>query len=387
LSPLVPFVGSSCDGRRSDMHIVVLGAGYSGLLAAQLAAKRTNAQVTLINASDRFVERVRLHQFSSGQELRNLPLAHLLDGSQVRLVVDRVTAIDAENRLVHLENGAEEVSYDVLFYALGSQGDLGSVPGAAEYAYTVADAEHAALLRDRVAKGGVVAVVGGGLTGIEAATELAESHPECKVRLVTGGVFGGALSDRGRRHLRQVFDRLGIEVRDEVRVDEVRADGVRLGDGEQVDADIIVWTTGFQLPEVARKAGFAVDADGRMVVDETLRSVSHPEVYAVGDAAAARRSGGQELRMACATGLPAAAQAVSALVDRLAGRAPRPLHFRYVAQCISLGRRDGLVQFVHADDSPAERILTGRSAAFFKETVVRSTIFLQRHLALAKLVS
>ena len=64
--------------------------------------------------------------------------------------------------------------------------------------------------------------------------------------------------------------------------------------------------------------------------------------------------------MACATGLPTAQQAVRALADRLSGREPRPLHFRYFNQCISLGRRDGLIQFVNADDSPRAAVLPKR---------------------------
>jgi NADH dehydrogenase FAD-containing subunit len=367
-------------------NIVVLGAGYSGLLAAKLAAKRTSATVTLVNAGDRFVERVRLHQLASGQQLRDLPIADLLEGTGVELIIDHVTAIDAEGRTVRLAT-RRTVSYDALIYALGSHADLDSVPGAAEHACTVADAEHAARLRDRLAEGDVVAVVGGGLTGIEAAAELAESGPQLKVRLVTGGVLGGALSERGRRYVRRTFRRLGIEVREEVRVAEVRADGLVLADGEHIAAGTVVWTTGFRVPPLAREAGFAVDADGRMIVDETLRSVSHPEVYAVGDAAAARRPDGQELRMACATGLPAAIQGVGALADRMAGREPKPLQFRYFNQCISLGRRDGLIQFVRADDSPVEAVLTGRLAALYKENIVRGTILLQRRTMLSRLMS
>ncbi|AXB43142.1 NAD(P)/FAD-dependent oxidoreductase [Amycolatopsis albispora] len=359
------------------VRIVVLGAGYSGLLAAKLVAKRTGAEVTLVNAGERFVERVRLHQLASGQPMRDLPIADLLAGTRIQLVVDRVTGLDPGRREVRLAVG-EPIGYDLLVYALGSRADLGAVPGAAEHAYTVAGNDDAARLRDRLRESRVVAVAGGGLTGLEAATELAETYPELTVRLVTAGEFGGALSDRGRRHLRSTFARLGIEVRDRVRISEVRADGLVLDGGEQVAADTVVWTTGFQVSPVAREAGLAVEDSGRLVVDETLRSVSHPEVYGIGDAAAARRAGGQELRMACATGIPAAVAASKAIADRLAGRTPKPLEFRFFNQCISLGRRDGLIQFVRADDSPVEAVLTGRLAALYKETVVRSTILAAR---------
>ncbi|MDT7559243.1 MAG: hypothetical protein QOI68_3713 [Pseudonocardiales bacterium] len=382
-------------------RIVVVGAGYAGLAAAKLAARWTGAEVTLVNAGDRFVERVRLHQLAAGQPLRDLPLAGLLRGTGVRLVVDRVTGIDAATRTVRL--GGRELGYDRLVYAAGSQADLDSVPGAARYAYPLASYPEASRLRAHLADsgdGGTVAVVGGGLTGIEAAAELAETLPRLKVRLVTGGVLGEALSLRGRRYLWRTFERLGVDVRECARVAEVRADGLLLAGGgdsapgdsprgdrapdtgagsDHVAAATVVWTAGFRVSDLARRAGLAVDGAGRMIVDQTLRSVSHPEVSGVGDAAAIRRADGLELRMACATGLPSAQQAVRAMAAELAGREPRPLRYRYLNQCISLGRRDGLVQFVHADDTPREAVLTGRLAALYKEAIVRGTVLFERH--------
>ncbi|MDQ0376124.1 NAD(P)/FAD-dependent oxidoreductase [Amycolatopsis thermophila] len=352
-------------------HIVVLGAGYAGLAAAKLAARRTGARVTLVNAHDRFVERVRLHQLAAGQELTEHPLADLLAGTGVRLVVDRVTGLDAGSKRVRLAGGSE-VDYDVLVYALGSHTP---VP---EHAFGVTGPADAARLRARLAEASTVAVVGGGLTGLETAAELAESHPAVKVRLLTSGVLGEALSHRARRYLREVFAGLGVEVREGVRAAGVRPDGVLLTGGEHVAADTVVWTTGFGVPDLARAAGFAVDDHGRMLVDETLRSVSHPDVYGIGDAAAVRDQHGRELRMACATGLPTAHQVAESVAARLAGRAARPFRFRYFNQCVSLGRRAGLVQFVRADDTPVERILTGRFAARYKEVIVRGAAYAQR---------
>lgn len=364
-------------------HIVVLGAGYSGLVAAKLAARRTGSPVTLVNARETFVERVRMHQLASGQKLPERPIKELLAGTGVEFVADRVQRIDAESRTVVLTD--RELRYDVLIYALGSRADLNSVPGANEYAYTVADVDHAGQLRDRLRTSGTIAVVGGGLTGIEAATELAETYPDRTVRLATSGRLGSALSDRGQRHLHRVFDRLGIELVENARVAAVDADGLKLDDGDRVPADVVVWTTGFEVSPLAAEAGFAVDAHGRMAVDATLRSTSHPDVYAIGDAAAVRRTSGQELRMACATGLPAAAHAVRSLTARLAGREPKALHFRYIQQCISLGRNDALIQFVHADDSPRKTVLTGRAAVRYKETIVRSAYLAQRYPGLTAL--
>ncbi|ONI83251.1 oxidoreductase [Saccharothrix sp. ALI-22-I] len=358
-------------------HIVVVGAGYAGLAAAKLAAKWTDSRVTLVNARDRFVERVRLHQFVVGQPMRDLPLEDLLKGTGVELVVDRVTGIDADTRKVQLTGGV--LAYDRLIYALGSHANLDGVPGAAEHAHAVSTRDDAERLAVALKNARTVAVTGGGLTGIEAATELAESRPDLDVVLVTGGGFGQALSEKGRRYLTKTFDRLGIRVRDHANVAEVRADGLVLDTGDLIAADTVVWTAGFRVPDLAGQAGFEVDARGRMVVDESLTSISHPDVMAVGDAAAIKRHDGLELRMACATALPTAQKALRGLAKRLKGEQPGPLDYRFFNQCISLGRRDGLIQFVHADDSPKESILTGRLAARYKELVVRSTIVFERH--------
>ncbi|MEU4198008.1 FAD-dependent oxidoreductase [Kribbella sp. NPDC026611] len=364
-------------------HIVVLGAGYSGLVAAKLAARRTGSTVTLVNARETFVERVRMHQLASGQALPERPIKDLVTGTGVEFVADQVVRIDPASGTVVLSG--RELRYDVLIYALGSRADLTSVPGASEYAYTVADVDHARKLRDRLRRPGSVAIVGGGLTGIEAATELAETYPDRVVKLVTSGTLGANLSDRGRRHLRRTFARLGIDLIENARVAAVDGDGLKLEDGDQVAGDVVVWTTGFEVSPLATEAGFAVDPHGRMQVDATLRSTSHPDVYAVGDAAAVHRSTGQELRMACATGLPAAACAVRSLNARLDGREAKPLRFRYLNQCISLGRNDALIQFVHADDSRRKTVLTGRAAARYKETIIRLAYLTQRRPGLTVL--
>jgi NADH dehydrogenase FAD-containing subunit len=358
-------------------HIVVVGAGYAGLAAAKLAAKWTDSRVTLVNARDRFVERVRLHQLATGQSLRDLPLADLVKGTGVDLVVDQVTAVDPDARKLQLTD--RMMAYDRLIYAVGSHASLDGVPGAAEHAHAVSTLEDAEKLAAALKNARTVAVTGGGLTGIETAAELAESRPDLDVLLVTDGGFGQALSAKGARYLRKTFDRLGIRVRDHAKVGEVRADDLVLDNGERIAADTVVWTAGFRVPDLAARAGFAVDDHGRMVVDETLTSISHPDVMGIGDAAAIKRPDGLELRMACATGLPTTQQAVRGLAKRLDGEEPGPIGFRYIQQCISLGRRDGLIQFVNADDSPKERVLTGRAAAFYKELVCRGTIVFERH--------
>ncbi|WP_199747698.1 NAD(P)/FAD-dependent oxidoreductase [Actinomadura sp. WAC 06369] len=360
-------------------RIVVLGAGYAGLGAAKRAARTAgpDARVTLVNASDRFVERVRLHQFAAGQDPADLPLAGLLDGTGVELVVARATGLDAGARTVRLD-GAADLGYDTLVYALGSTADLDAVPGAREHALGIARKADAGLLRERLPELGSVAVVGGGLTGIETAAELAEARPGLRVELVTAGPLGEGLGPRARRHVHRALARMGVAVHEDERVATVAADGLLLADGRDLPADAVVWTAGFRVPPLAADAGLEVDERGRVRVDGALRARSHPEVVAVGDVAVLPVRG-RAARMSCQIGLPMGLHGGAAAGALARGREPRPAKLRYMSQCVSLGRRDGVVQFTRADDTPIERaVLTGRSAARVKEAVVRGTVFAMR---------
>ncbi|TDD12525.1 oxidoreductase [Nonomuraea deserti] len=362
-------------------HIVVLGAGYAGLGAAKRAARRlrsTGARVTLVNAADRFVERVRLHQLAAGQRLPGLPLAGLLGGTGVELVVAEVTGLDLQERTVQLDGPPYTLSYDVLVYALGSAADRDTVPGVREHACPIATEGDAVRLRARLAEPGPVTVVGGGLTGIEAAAELAETRQGLRVELVCAGPVGPGLSVRGHRHVHRALGRLGVVVREHAPVAKVGPDGVLLETGDEVPARTVVWAAGFRVSPLAAASGLRTDEEGRMVVDRSLRSVSHPEVFGIGDAAAPRTPGGRS-RMSCQTGLPMGLYAGDAVADLVTGREPRRARFRYVWQNVSLGRRDGLTQFTRADDSPLDVVLTGRASAAFKETITRGTVWAMRH--------
>ncbi|WP_256103615.1 NAD(P)/FAD-dependent oxidoreductase [Streptomyces sp. ODS05-4] len=368
-------------------RIVVLGAGYAGAVAAGRLARRLHrgdVALTLVNAEPDFVERVRLHQLAAGQDLAARPLAEVFAGTGVAVKVAKVTGVDVEGRRVALaavdgrEGTEEELAYDTLVYALGSGWDDGGVPGVAEHAHDVSGRAGALRLRDRLAAlaaGRPVVVVGGGLTGVEAATEIAEARPDLDVALVARRGLGDWLSGKGRAHLRKAVDRLGITVHEHTAVGAVAADAVTTADGRTIPADATVWTTGFAVHPLARATALEVADRGRIVVDPTMRSVSHPQVYAVGDAATAIGPGGKPLRMSCASGVPMAWQAADAIAARLAGTEVPSISIRYAQQCVSLGREDGLIQFVTADDRAVDRALTGRLAARYKELICKGAVW------------
>ncbi|WP_406840573.1 NAD(P)/FAD-dependent oxidoreductase [Streptomyces sp. AHU1] len=360
-------------------RIVVLGAGYAGATAAGRLARRLHREdvtITLVNPEPDFVERVRMHQLATGQDLAPRPFGEMLAGTGVELKVASVTAVDVDRRTVSLTgaDGPAELSYDTLVYALGSGWNDGGVPGVAAHADQVASRPGARRLHDRLdalGAGEPVVVVGGGLTGLEAATEIAEARPDLHVSLAAHGALGDWLSAKGRAHLRKVTDRLGIEVHEHTTVTAVAADAVTTADGRTVPAAVTVWTTGFAVHPIAGATALETTERGQIVVDTTMRSVSHPDVYAVGDAAMAIGPQDKPLRMSCASGVPMAWQAADAIAARLAGAEVPRVSIRYFQQCVSLGRKDGLIQFVTADDRAVDRALTGRTAALYKELICK----------------
>jgi len=361
-------------------RIVVLGAGYAGAAAAGRLARRLHpddVSITLVNAEPDFVERVRMHQLAAGQELKHRPLTDIVAGTGVEVRVATVTGVDVDARTVSLGDGGE-LAYDTLVYALGSTWNGQGVPGAAEHAYEIAGRAGALRLRDRLARlgaGGRVLVVGGGLTGLEAASEIADARPDLRVSLAASGGLGDWLAPKGRAHLRKVFGKLSITVHEHTEVTAVEADHAVTAAGESIPADVTVWTTGFAVHPIARATGLEVTESGQIVVDGTMRSVSHPDVYAVGDAAHAMGRGGKPLRMSCASGGPSAWQAADAIAARLTGGKLPDVPLRYFNQCISLGRNEGLIQYVTADDRAVRAALTGRLAAVYKEAVCKGAVW------------
>ncbi|WP_439679384.1 NAD(P)/FAD-dependent oxidoreductase [Embleya sp. MST-111070] len=372
---------------------VVLGAGYAGTYAAGVLARRlspADTEITVVNAVPDFVERMRLHQLAAGRRIEAPRLVDVFAGTGIRLRVARVTAVDPERRVVAMadadggDHGAhgDELAYDTLVYALGSHGDAHGVPGAAEHAFDVAARPSALRLRERLAGlggGGRVLVVGDGLTGIETATEIAESRPGLTVTLIARSELGARLSAGARGRLRRACDRLGITVLERTEVETVEATRVLCADGTALASDATVWTAGFAVAPIAAAGGLEVTASGRIVVDRTMRSVSHPDVHAIGDSAHAIGDNGRPLPMSCASAGYTAGQAIDTIVARLTGREVTNTKLVYAYNHISLGRRDGILQTVDDEGRAKPKYVGGRKAARLKAGIIRMSLWATMH--------
>lgn len=362
-----------------EHRVVVVGAGYAGILAANrvraslTADEARRVTVVMVSATADFVDRVRLHEVAAGvRASAAIPLREMLH-DRIEVVVGTVIAIDPEARTLSVDaaGGAQTESYDTLLYAVGSTAALG-VAGAGEFAHALSDAEGARSASIALAAGSAgqrVVVVGGGATGVEAAAEIAEQYPAARVALVSRGAVLGHLPARSRRSVARSLARSGVTVVEGAAVSRVLETAVLLADGSSVESDVTVWTASFAVPDLAARSGLAVDDIGRMLVDERLRVVGHPEIFGAGDAVRAPASVGAHLRMGCAVAMPLGALAADNILAGLRGEPTKRLDIGFAAQCISIGRRDGLIQLLTKGDEPRPVYLSGRVAAAVKELV------------------
>ncbi|MDI3405762.1 NAD(P)/FAD-dependent oxidoreductase [Streptomyces cavernicola] len=366
-------------------RIVVLGAGYAGAFAAGNLARRlspADTEITVVNAEPDFVERMRLHQLAAGQDLGVRKLADVFAGTGVRLRLARVTGIDPDRGSVtvtaaddHVNgSGSGEIPYDTLLYTLGSSVARHGVPGVAEHAFDVTGLSSALRLRERLAAlgaGAAALVVGEGLTGIETAAELAESRPDLSVALAARGELGAWLSPKARGHLHRAFDRLGVAVHEHTAIEAVEPNRALAADGSSLPADVTVWSAGFAVHPLAAAGGLQVAETGQIVVDRTMRSVSHPDVYAAGDCAYAIGENGRPLPMSCASAGFTNMQATGAIIARLTGGKVPTTGLKYYGNHISLGRRDAIFQMVDDEARVKPWYVGGRTAVRFKAGVLK----------------
>ncbi|MCC6615203.1 MAG: FAD-dependent oxidoreductase [Anaerolineae bacterium] len=363
-------------------RIVVIGAGYAGLLATVRLAGKVRGQaatVTLINGTDYFIERLRLHQFATHHDFPQRAIADVLRGTGVTFVKGWAARLDPGTHQVTIssETGEQQIGYDILVYALGSTIEIDRVPGVRDFAYTLtpsgarsADALRT-MLPELAARHGTVIVAGGGATGIEAAAEFADSYPELQVQLVTQDAFGHFTKPRVANFMRRSLNRQGVTIQDRTSIREVRADGVVTAGGEHLPADLVLWTGGFKALPLARESGLAVNELDQVLIDPLQRSISHPDIYVVGDAMQPVERPGANVRMSALVAVISGAHAADNLAALVHGRPQKPFSFAYMGQGIALGHRNAIGFLNYPNDAPLMPYYTGRLGMAVRELFVK----------------
>ncbi|MDP3275513.1 MAG: FAD-dependent oxidoreductase [Deltaproteobacteria bacterium] len=355
------------------MHVVIVGAGYAGLLCAFRLRRRVGdrCQITVVDRNEAFVERIRLHQWLAGDALPAVALEPWLSSAKIQFVQGTLTALDPTQHTLSL--GERTLGYDRLVLALGSQ-SASNIPGIETQGYTL---ERAWALRDelpRLARArGAIAVLGTGLTGIECATELAERYPDLRVSLVSRGGLAPFLSAKSQRYVRAVCAKLGIHMLTDCAVHEVTAKGLRTDDSE-LAFDSVLGCTGFAPPRVIRQSLVATDAQGYVEITDTLRSRSHADIFAIGDVAGSPPSRHAALQKSCKTAMPMGAYVADAITSEFTDHSLGMFSLRDAGVCVSLGRRHAVVQAYRRGAAPEGPVLTGALAVFVKERIARFTL-------------
>jgi len=342
-------------------RIVVLGAGFAGLIAAVGAARKLtelnvakdDIAVTVVNRDPWHAIRVRNYE-ADLSDLR-VPLDDVLGPIGVDLVIGEITGIDCEHRAVSVKQGAgvQTLGYDRLVFALGSELVRPPVPGLGEHGFDIDTYDAAARLAAhldglaaRPASPGrfTALVVGGGLTGVEAATELAT-----RLRAIAGGETGRViLADRAARIgsnmgdgacavIEEALRALGVETRPGVTIAAVDADGARLASGEFIPAATVVWCGGMRAHPLAAALPGAHDRFGRVEVDRYLRIAAADGVFAAGDVAAALVDGTHASVMSCQHARPMGRIAGHNVVCDLVGQPMMPIDIGWYVTCLDLG--------------------------------------------------
>lgn len=280
-------------------RIVVLGAGYAGLtcfLELQAHLPR-HVDLVLVNIDRYHWFTTELHTYVAGEEedAIRLPLARVVV-KPGRLVVGRVLEVDLAQRRVLLDGG-QDLTYDLLVFALGSEPEYYGLPGVAEHSLEVGSWEGAHRLRTEIhrlaASGGDgqqpgrVVIAGGGLTGVELAGELADEFAgRLKITVVEAGpeMMPGFAPELVRT-ARKVLEQKGVVIKTGTPIMAAEAGQISLKDGTELPFDLLVWSAGVRGNAVLQQSGFETTPRGRAKVDAYLQAEGHSDVYVVGDSA------------------------------------------------------------------------------------------------------
>ncbi len=350
-------------------HVLILGGGFAGLYAAK-RLRDAPVRVTVVDRRNHHLFQPMLYQVATaGLNPSDIasPIRSILRASKnTEVLLAEVRDVDVESRIVHYTDGASS-PYDYLIVATGARHSyfghdewealapgLKSLDDALEIRRRVLLAfEHAERETDPVRRHAFLTfvVVGGGPTGVEMAGAVAEIRRyalrrdfrhidpgEATVMLLEGGArllpsYPESLSAQAKQKLR----RLGVEVRTETMVTDIRPGSVNAA-GWVIPTQTVIWAAGNTGSPVLRSLGAPLDRMGRALVEPDCTIPGHPDVFVLGDAAAFNHQEGGPLPGICPVAIQMGEYTGAVIEGDLAGRPRRAFSYWDKGQLAVIGR-------------------------------------------------
>jgi NADH dehydrogenase len=354
---------------------VILGSGFGGLNTA-LRLTDAAVDVTIIDRDNYHGFWPLLYQVATAglgpddiaHPVRAIFAAH----RNVTVRLATVTSVDADDRIIELDGG-ERLHYDYLVVAVGSSSSDFDIPGVREHAFPLKTLPEAVDLRNHILTAferadadrsaipeGLLTIVlaGGGPTGVEMAGALSEligtnlaldfRHLDVTAARVvlaeaTDRLLAG-FSEASQLEALSTLRNKGVEVLLGAPLAKVGADGVTLADGREIPAHTVVWTAGVRANPLAGSLPGEKRRNGTVVVAPDLSLPGYPELFVIGDNAAAAGKDGRDLPQLAQVAIQGGRHAARSVKRHLEGKPTKPFHYHDHGIMATIGRQSAVAE-------------------------------------------
>ena len=353
-------------------NLVIVGAGFAGINTYQSLPRSVKraCNITIIDKHNYFLFTPLMHEVAAcALDSHNVvePFENIV-GSEVTLLQDEVTAFDHSAHVVRLKNN-EDVSYDILVLALGSQTNFFNTQGAQEKSFILKDLHDTQVLRDhfinRFHEASLMesaeerkkhlhtVIVGGGPTGVELAGEASElffhtfrkqyegafnTNEDARITLVNASSsLLQPFSPGSQYYAQRTLKDKGVEVMNNVRVTEINEEGIVTADGEIISTSTIVWAAGV-MPQNIDCPPAVEKESNRIKVTKTLQLEDHDHVFVLGDMALAETEDGRGYPMLAQVAKQQGIQTAQNIKRLLNGEELKEFNFFEKGKLVSLGQ-------------------------------------------------
>jgi len=271
-------------------RLVILGGGYGGLRIIERVLSPDlpdNVFVTLVDRMPFHGLKTEYYALAAGTEPEQAIRVPFPSDPRLTIKYGEVTGIDLDERLVHFGSG-EPLSYDWLVIALGCEDRYHDIPGADQYTHsiqTLSATRNTYAAINNVNPYGTVTIVGGGLSGVEVASELRESRPDLNIRIIDRGEsILSPFPKKLQQYASQWFTEHDVQLVSKACVNRVEP-GVVYNHDQPLETDAIIWTAGIQANRIVRELPIELDNIRRAVLNPYHQLPRYPNVYVVGDCA------------------------------------------------------------------------------------------------------